>query len=63
MTTTIASPRTKSKSRTRIVFDLADELTPEQIAAFEAKAKDAGAKDLTEHFLNITLRETPKHAE
>jgi len=43
-------------SRTRIVFDLADELNPEEIAAFEARAKEAGAKSLTDHFLNITFR-------
>lgn len=60
MTTATATPPRKSKSRTRIVFDLSDELTADQIAAFEAKAREAGAKDLTEHFLNITIRETPK---
>lgn len=46
----------KKPSRTRIVFDLADELKPAEIAAFEARAKEAGAKSLTEHFLNITFR-------
>lgn len=60
MNATITKP--KNPSRTRIVFDLADELSPEEIAAFEARAKEAGAKNLTEHFLNIALRVEPKNA-
>lgn len=43
-------------SKTRIHFDLADELTPEEIGKFEASAKAAGAKNITEHFLNNALR-------
>jgi hypothetical protein len=46
-------------SRTRVVFDLRDELTPEEIAAFEAAAAAAG-RSLTEHFLALTLR-LPEH--
>lgn len=41
---------------TRITFDLADELTPEEIRKFQQSAKEAGAPSLKEHFLNITLR-------
>jgi hypothetical protein len=52
----------KPKSQTRILFDLADELTPEEIAKFEAAAKEAGAESLTEHFLNLTLRVEPNKA-
>ena len=44
------------KSRTKIQFDLLDELTAEEVARFEASAREAKAKSLTEHFLNITLR-------
>jgi hypothetical protein len=43
-------------NRTRILFDLAAEITPEELARFEESAKAAGAKDLTEHFLNLNLR-------
>jgi hypothetical protein len=52
----------KPTSKTRILFDLADELTPEEIAAFEAAAKAAGAESITEHFLNLTLRVEPHKA-
>jgi hypothetical protein len=55
--------RTKSKpttspkpNRTLIVFDLAAEITPEELARFESSAAAAGSKSLTEHFLNINLR-------
>lgn len=49
-------------SKTLVRFDLADELTPEEIAKFEAAAKAAGAESLTEHFLNLTLRVEPNKA-
>lgn len=52
----------KPTSQTRIQFDLADELTPEEIAKFEAAAKEAGAENITEHFLNLTLRVEPHKA-
>ncbi|MCB1092284.1 MAG: hypothetical protein KDL87_12185 [Verrucomicrobiae bacterium] len=52
----------KPVSKTRIQFDLADELTPEEIEKFEAAAKEAGAENLTEHFLNLTLRVEPHQA-
>lgn len=45
----------KPTSQTRILFDLADELTTEEIEKFEAAAKESG-ESLTEHFLNLTLR-------
>jgi len=43
-------------SRSRISFDLADELSEAEIANFKKASKAAGAKSLTEHFLNLTLR-------
>jgi hypothetical protein len=52
----MADLTTPTESKTRVVFDLRDELTPEEIAAFEASAQAAGAASLTEHFLNLTLR-------
>ena len=54
--------KTKTTSHTRIRFDLADELTSEQIEKFKQAAKDAGAQSLTEHFLNLTLRVEPTKA-
>jgi hypothetical protein len=44
------------KSRTRILFDLRDELTEDELAKFQQAARDAGAKSLTEHFLNLSIR-------
>ena len=46
----------QSTSRTRIIFDLRDVLTPEEIAQFEENAAKAGSSNLTEHFLSLTLR-------
>ena len=43
-------------NRTRIIFDLAAELTPEELAKFEESARVAGAESLTEHFLNLSIR-------
>jgi hypothetical protein len=51
----------KTTSQTRILFDLADELTPEEIEKFEAGAKEAG-KSITEHFLDLTIRVEPNKA-
>lgn len=53
---------TTTDSKTLVRFDLADELTPEEIAKFEAAATEAGAENLTEHFLNLTLRVEPNKA-
>lgn len=58
-------PKTESipaNSKTLIRFDLADELTAEEIEKFEAAAKEAGAESITEHFLNLTLRVEPHQA-
>ena len=55
MTATAPTPR--PESQTKIVIDLADELTAEEIADFERSAQAAGAESLTEHFLNLTLRQ------
>jgi hypothetical protein len=57
----ITEPTSKNTSRTRVLFDLADVLSPEEVAKFEESAQKAGAKDLTDHFLNLTLR-LPKQA-
>jgi hypothetical protein len=50
------TPAQPSESQTKITFDLADVLGPEEIAAFQEAAKAAGAANLTEHFLDLTLR-------
>jgi hypothetical protein len=52
----------RPKSRTRIQFDLADVLAPEEVEQFQKAAEEAGAKSLTEHFLNLTLRINPQQA-
>jgi hypothetical protein len=49
-------PTSPTGSETRISFDLADVLTPEEIEKFQAAAKAANAPNLTEHFLDLTLR-------
>ena len=56
MTATTAKD-SRPASQTKIVIDLADELTAEEIADFERSAKAAGAVNLTEHFLNLTIRQ------
>lgn len=53
---------TTAPSQTRIQFDLRDELTSEELEAFRAAAKAAGAENITEHFLNLTLRVEPHKA-
>ena len=53
---TINNTETTKTSRTRIVFDLEDVLTVEELAQFQASADEAGARSLTEHLLNVTLR-------
>jgi hypothetical protein len=57
MTATNAKSPATPASQTKIVIDLADELTAEEIAEFEKSAQAAGAENLTEHFLNLTLRQ------
>ncbi len=52
----------RPQSRTRIQFDLADVLTPEEIEKFQRAAAEANAPSLTEHFLNLTLRVQPNRA-
>lgn len=46
----------ETPSRTRIVFDLKDILTAEELEQFLRSAEEAHAPNLREHFLNITLR-------
>lgn len=46
----------KKQSRTKIQFDLLDELTEEELGRFEEKADEAGASNLTEHFLDVFVR-------
>ena len=53
---TIKKTETTKTSRTRIVFDLEDILTVEELLKFQASADEAGARSLTEHLLNVTLR-------
>jgi hypothetical protein len=48
-------------SRTKIVFDLRDELDAEELRAFEARAAEAG-KDLTDYFLSLTIRKPDQAA-
>lgn len=43
-------------SETRISFDLADVLSADEIEKFKAAAAAANAPNLTEHFLDLTLR-------
>lgn len=57
-TATQSAPR----SRTRIEFDLKDILSAEELTKFQESAKKAGAPNVTEHFLNITLRLNAKSA-
>jgi hypothetical protein len=47
---------TSTQTRTQIKFDLAAEITAEELAKFEESAAAAGAESLTEHFLNLSLR-------
>lgn len=53
---TTDQPDTAPASATEIKFDLADILTAEEIEKFQAAAKAANAPNLTEHFLDLTLR-------
>ncbi len=48
--------------KTVISFDLSAVLTPEELEKFKAAAAAAGARDLTEHFLAITIRAESKPA-
>ena len=50
------------ESRTRVVFDLRDVLSDDELERFEASAREAGAPSLTDHFLNLTLRKPDKAA-
>lgn len=49
------SESAETKSSTTVIFDLTKELTPEELASFQAAA-DAAGKDLTNHFLDLTIR-------
>jgi hypothetical protein len=48
--------------KTLVSFDLREILKPDELARFQSAARKAGAKSLTEHFLNITLRLNEKQA-
>jgi len=56
MTTPDENTTDEPISRTRIAFDLAAVLTSEELEKFQAAADEAQAPNLTEHFLNLTLR-------
>lgn len=47
---------TPSEDQTEVRFDLRSILTPDEITKFKEAAKAAGAKSLTEHFVNLTLK-------
>ena len=52
-----ATPSKQSnRTQTRVIFDLAEVLTAEELAKFQEAAREAKAVSLTEHFLNLTLR-------
>lgn len=44
------------KDNTEIRFDLRSVCSQEEVEQFRANAEKAGAKDLTEHFVNLALR-------
>ena len=46
----------KGHSKTRIDFDLADILKPEEVKKFTTAAEEAGVST-TEHFIDLTLSE------
>lgn len=53
-------PNTETRnSGTRILFDLSEELRPEELEKFKDAANRAGANSLTDHFLNLTIRIAP----
>jgi hypothetical protein len=43
--------------RTEVRFDLAAVVTAEELERFKESARAAGAASLTEHFLNLTLKQ------
>ena len=45
------------KENTKIIIDLEEELTEVELKSFKSEAKQAGAKSLKEHFINITIRD------
>lgn len=51
-----SKPKNKApETATKITFDLAQVLTPQELEKFTAAAKAAGASSLKEHFMNISL--------
>lgn len=53
--------QTDKASSTQVIFDLAEELTAEELESFKKAAADQGV-DITSHFLNITIRKPHDHA-
>ena len=49
-------PKTQKSKETEIVIDLEQELKPEELESFREQAREANARDLTEHFKNVFLR-------
>lgn len=45
----------QKKSTTKVIFDLNDVLSPEEVEKFTAAAK-AAKKSLTNHFLSLTIK-------
>lgn len=46
----------EKKVRTEIRFDLAEVVSEEELERFKENAREAGARSLTEHFVNLTLK-------
>ena len=57
---TATNQTTESPIRPLVQFDLSQVLTAEELERFQASAVAAGAASLTEHFLNLTLRNLPE---
>lgn len=58
----VTNEEKKKVDGTLISFDLRKVLTDEELIKFQQSAKEAGAPNLTEHFLNLTLRVPQKKA-
>lgn len=53
---TPAAPTQSPVDESEIRFNLRSVCTPEEIEKFKDNARKAGAKSLTDHFLNLTIR-------
>lgn len=53
---TTTDKSTDKPSSTKVIFDLATELTADELERFKKAANEAGT-DPTNHFLNLTIRQ------